>query len=114
THVPFEAGPEFYTEIPLEADLVRKYIDMDPAVMKKPLSIFSYDAASETFVQDDEYLQEARAQLEAFLYEAEEAEKRSIDDLATETPEKLPNNADSLSQDDKLAQNKNFNNRKNL
>ena len=96
THVPFEVGPEFFTEIPLEADLVRKYVDMDPQVMKKPMSIFSYNPASETFVQDDEYLKKARAQLEAFLYEAEEAEKNKNKDLAAETPEKSQENLYSL------------------
>lgn len=96
THVPFEPGPDFYTEIPLEADLVREYIDMDPAVMKKPLSIFSYDATSETFIQDDEYLQKARAQLEAFLYEVEEAKKRANEELADNTPKKSLEETDSL------------------
>ena len=105
THVPFEVGPDYYTEIPLEADLVRKYIDMDPEVMKKPLSIFSYDAASETFIQDDEYLKEARAQLEAFLYEAEQAEKKSTGELAIETPEKSTKNIDSLNQENKNGEN---------
>lgn len=96
THIPFEPDPDFYTEIPIEADLVRKYIDMDPQVMKKPLSIFSYDAASETFIQDDEYLQKARAQLEAFLYKVEEAKKRDNEELVDNTPEKSLADSDSL------------------
>lgn len=81
THIPFSPDSEYFVEIPVETDLVQSYVGMDPEVMKKPLSRFYYNPKSETFVQDDKYLLQARQELEAFLYNAKKTETKDKEEL---------------------------------